>query len=316
MPTFVTPSGVELAWEEFPGEGPTIVLIMGLGAQMVWWPDGFCRHMSARGFRVIRFDNRDVGLSSCLSILKPPSLWDIARGALLGHRIHAPYDLEDMAEDVVHLLDHLQVPRAHIVGTSMGGMIAQLVALNHPARVWSLTSMMSHTGDVRISRPSLRTMLALIRPLGATRKAVIQNTTRVAEVLGTTAPVDLDWTRRTAARSYDRCAPDSAAIFRQMGAVYASVDRTARLKHMRIPTLVIHGGRDTAVPVAAGQATARVIPLAKFMVFRDMGHELPRRYWARILRSITQHAASAMIAERDRRAARRVGGLPLRPRVN
>ncbi len=295
MPTTKVPSGVEIAFEEFPGEGPTILLIMGLGAQMLWWPDPFCEDLASRGFRVIRFDNRDVGLSTRMSHMRAPSWTLLAKGALLGHKIKAPYTLDDMALDAVGLLDHLGLQRVHLVGASMGGMIAQLVALNHPDRVLSLTCIMSTTGEAAVSQPTKRALLAVLRRPGPDRQSAIESSVRVWTAIGSpTMPPNEASIREIAGRSYDR-GPSNIGFLRQVGAIYASGDRTGRLKELDTPTLVIHGAKDPLMPIAAGRATARAIPGAKLVIFPEMGHDMPQPYWPEILGAIETHATASTV---------------------
>lgn len=289
MPSVRVSTGVEIAWEEFPGKGPPVLLIMGLGAQMLWWPDPFCEQLAARGFHVFRFDNRDVGLSSRLRHLRAPSWPTLAKAALLGRRVEAPYTLSDMARDTIGLLDHLKLEQAHVVGASMGGMIAQTLCLEHPERVQSLTSIMSTTGEAKVSRPSKRAMLAILRRPGATREAAMESSVRVWTAIGSrTIPQDLDGIRDIAGRCFDR-GPTGIGFLRQLGAIYASGDRTRRLRSLQTPTLVIHGAQDPLMPVSAGRATARAIPGAKLLILPEMGHDFPKPYWNDILDAIASH---------------------------
>ena len=293
MPTANLPTGIDIAWEEFPGKGPPVLLIMGLGAQMLWWPDPFCEQLASRGFRVFRFDNRDVGLSTRLRHLTPPSWTGLAKAAFLGRRIDAPYTLDDMALDTLGLLDHLGLARVHVVGASMGGMIAQVLCLLHPERIHSLTSIMSTTGDPRVSRPTKRAMLAILRRPGADRASAVESSVRVWAAIGSrTLPQDVDGIRRIAGRSFDR-GPSGVGFLRQLGAIYASGDRTRRLATLKTPTLVIHGTQDPLMPVAAGRATAQAIPDAKLLILPEMGHDLPTPYWPRMQDAIAAHMRSS-----------------------
>lgn len=284
-------NGITLEYDTFgvPSD-PAIVLIMGLATQMIAWQPLFCRGLAERGFHVIRFDNRDVGLSTKMED-PPPSLLLAALKQRLGRPIEAPYRLSDMADDTVGLLDGLGIEAAHLVGASMGGMIAQEVALTHRSRVLSLTSIMSTTGNPQVGRPDPWLARLLIRRDAGSRDEAIEMSVDIRRRL---SPFHFNEkeTRNYAAASYDRSYHPSGRR-RQLAAVMASGDRTGRLESMDVPTLVIHGRHDPLVHVDGGQATADAIPGSKMVVFDEMGHDLPHALWPELVDAIASHAAAA-----------------------
>ena len=274
---------IDIAYERFGDPRlPPVLLIMGLGTQMLGWPEGFCNALAARAVHVIRFDNRDIGLSSHMTDAPPPDV----RAALLGDSSSASYTLSDMAADVVGLLDALGLDSAHLIGASMGGMIAQTVAIEYPHRVRSLTSIMSTTGDPAVGQPTQRAIAALLSPPGATRAEAIERTVSIVRVIGSPRfaldEAELRWRTGIA---YDRD-DDPIGIARQLVAIAASGDRTKALRSVSVPTLVLHGADDPLVDVSGGRATAGAIPGAELVVFDGMGHNLPRELWAEIARRI------------------------------
>ncbi len=268
---------VEIEYETF-GEGEPLLLVMGLGAQMILWNDGFVDSLVKRGFRVIRFDNRDVGLSTKIKRrIGDPRLLMARR--ILGRPVPAPYSLSDMARDAVGLLDHLGIERAHVAGVSMGGMIAQTMAIEHPTRVRSLTSIMSSPGARRhlLSKPRALKMLLRKRP--ADRAQAIEGALSFFGVCGgTTHPPDVEWLREIAGVAYDRCF-HPAGFVRQLAAILASGDRRKGLAGVRVPAVVIHGTVDPLVLHHAGVATAKAIPGARFVSVEGMGHDVPSSLW-------------------------------------
>jgi pimeloyl-ACP methyl ester carboxylesterase len=284
-------NGLKLCFQTF-GEStdPAMLLIMGLGAQMIVWDDEFCEALAARGFFVVRFDNRDVGKSSKIDVTPP----DIAKALFAlkpGEQLAAPYLLADMAEDAVGLLDALGIGRAHIVGASMGGMIAQEIAIRHSERVLSLTSIMSTTGDPGLPPPSPDVMSVFLAPPPRTVEEFVQANLRAWALFRGPAfpeeqPRDLARALRAAARGL---CPEGGA--RQFAAVIASGSRKAALAGIRAPTLVIHGADDPLVPLVAGEDTARSIPGAKLVVLDRMGHALPRAVWPRVIDEIAAIAS-------------------------
>jgi pimeloyl-ACP methyl ester carboxylesterase len=264
-------------------------MIMGIGTQMLGWPDQFCVALAAHGLHVVRFDNRDIGLSSHVTDAPPPDV----QAALLGRTSSASYTLSDMAADTVGLMDALGLDGVHLVGASMGGMIAQTVAIEYPRRVRSLTSIMSTTGDASVGRPTQEAMTALLSPPARTREEAIERTVRIVRAIGSPGfEMDEPEIRRRTAVAFDR-ANDPVGVARQLVAIAASGDRTARLRSVSIPALVLHGAADPLVDVSGGRATARAIPGAEFVAFDGMGHDLPRPLWSDITRRIAEHVARA-----------------------
>jgi len=281
--------GITLCYETFGEESdPPLLLIQGLGMQMVGWPEELCERLAAGGFYVVRFDNRDTGRSTHLPG-RPPT-----PGQLLRRRIDPVlYTLSDMAEDAVGLLRELGLAPAHVVGVSMGGMIAQVVAAEHPSSVRSLVSIMSTTGSRWKGQPAFRIYRFLLRRAPADRDAFIERTSNLFAVIGSQGlPQDTGRIREIAARSYDR-GLDPAATGRQLGAIIASGDRTSKLRTISAPALVIHGSKDRMVNRSGGVATARAIPGARMVTIQGMGHDLPEAAWPQLLDAISEHARAA-----------------------
>jgi pimeloyl-ACP methyl ester carboxylesterase len=271
---------------------------MGIGAQMILWPEGFCDMLAARGFRVLRFDNRDVGLSSRLDHLGVPGMGATLARALFGLSVSAPYSLEEMAEDVVGLLDVTGIDRAHVVGASMGGMIAQTMAITHPHRMRSLVSVMSTTGKpgVLISEP--RALRALFGGVPRTREEAIERHMALFRVVRSTR-YDFD-ERATAERAglcWDR-GLNPRGFLRHLGAIGATGDRTARLRFVRVPSLVLHGTVDPLIRPVGGELTADAIPGAKLRWIEGMGHDLPEGAWPLLTELLARHAEDADRAAR------------------
>ena len=285
-----TPAGIELAHQAFGDpDDPPVVLIMGFATQMLGWPDGLCHALGDRGLRVIRFDNRDIGLSTHLHDAPQPDL----AAALRGDFSSAAYTLADMAGDVSGLLDACGLQRAHLVGASMGGMIAQTVAIEHPERVRSLTSIMSTTGDPSVGQPTQAAMATVMAPPAHSREGYVERTVRAYRVIGSPGyPLDEGALRERAATSYDR-AYDPVGVGRQFLAILASGDRTARLRDVRVPTLVIHGAHDALVDVSGGRATAAAIPGAELEVVPGMGHDFPTELWPQLADRLAAHVGRA-----------------------
>jgi pimeloyl-ACP methyl ester carboxylesterase len=267
------PAGIEIAYECLGNpEAPAVLLIMGLGGQSIHWPDTFCQALVNSGLQIIRFDNRDAGLSTHLTNAPSPDL----PAALAGDLSSASYTLWDMAADSVGLLDALGVKNAHVVGASMGGAVAQTMAIEYPDRVRSLTSMMSTTGNRQVGQPSPDVLRDLFSgPPAVTRDEVIQRMLRFRRVAGSPGyPSDENDVAAVTGRAYDR-SYDPAGTARQSVATVASGDRTDRLRSLTVPTLVIHGLEDRMCDASGGRATAEAIPGAELMTIEGMGHDLP-----------------------------------------
>jgi pimeloyl-ACP methyl ester carboxylesterase len=269
---------------------PPMLMIMGLAAQMYWWPDGLCNLLVRRGLRLIRFDNRDCGGSSVLDALGVPSL----QAALAGADGAAPYTLSKLAGDTVGLLDALGIAAAHVVGASMGAMIAQALAIEHPDRVLSLASIMGTTGERSVGRPTPAAQEVLMRaPPLDDRGAYVESVAAARAVIGSHGlERDEAWTREIAERSFDRgVRPDGT--LRQLVAIIASGDRTAALRRLRVPTVVVHGTDDALIDASGGRATAAAIPGAELVLIDGMGHDLPPSAWGQIADAIAANAARA-----------------------
>ncbi|HKG02696.1 MAG TPA: alpha/beta hydrolase [Conexibacter sp.] len=287
--------GIELCCETFgdPAD-PPLVLVMGLGMQMVHWPLPLIAQLVKRGLYVVRFDNRDRGRSTHVQISPPtPS-------RLITRRFGADqYTLEDMARDTVGLLDALELESAHLAGVSMGGMIAQTVAAIRPRRVRSLTSIMSTTGSRRAGQPRPHVYPLLLKPAPRERDAFVEYMLALLTAIGAPGDaLDTPDVRAYLADSYDRD-PDVRGTGRQFAAILASGNRTRRLQAITAPTLVIHGEQDPLISASGGRATAKAIPAARLMLVPDMGHGLPERLWPQLVDAVVQHVAGA---ERARRA--------------
>ena len=266
-------NGIELEYDDFGSSSdPPLLLIMGFSAQMIAWDEAFCQQLADEGFHVIRFDNRDVGLSS---------------------RVPEPaYTLDDMADDAAGLLDHLGIPAAHIVGASMGGMIAQLFAIRHPQKTLSLCSIMSTTGNAEVGAPTPEAISALLQPRPTTKEEAIERGEQVGRIIGSKTLFDAERARANAARAFDR-ANDPDGILRQMQAIQAQTAREADLAGVKVPTLVIHGKHDPLVTLSGGEATAKAVPGAQLLVLDEMAHDLPEPLWPEIVGAITKNARSA-----------------------
>ncbi|MCX9156332.1 alpha/beta fold hydrolase [Niveibacterium sp. 24ML] len=291
----VSANGIQLEYESLGDPAaPVILLIMGLGMQLVSWPDPFCEALVARGFRVIRFDNRDSGLSTHIAARKRPGLLRTIVGSALGLPPRVPYTLEDMADDSVGLLDALGIAQAHIVGASMGGMIAQLLAARQPQRVLSLTSIMSSSGNPRYARPKLRALRAVLgRPAEpGNPESGVEHLIHVFSVIGSPGfPSDRDRLRQQIIAGIGR-AYHPAGTTNQLLAVIANGDRRRVLKQISAPTLVLHGDADPLVPLAAGRDTARHIPGARLQVVAGMGHDLAPGVQVILVEAIARHCSA------------------------
>ena len=287
-------NGIEIAHETFgdPAD-PPLLLIMGIGSQMIAWPEGLCEELAGRGLYAIRFDNRDVGESTHLHDAGKVNITAV----LEGDRSSAPYTLSDMAADGAGLLDSLGIESAHVVGCSMGGMIAQTFAIDHGERTRSLTSIMSTTGDRELPQATPEAQAILLQPSASSREELIERAVPTARVLGSPGfERDEDYLRERAGRSWDR-GYDPAGFGRQLGAIYRSGNRTEQLRSLRVPTLVIHGEEDPLIRPEAGRATAEAIEGAELITIPGMGHDMPRGTWPLIAGSI---AALVERVERER----------------
>jgi len=285
-------NGIQIEYDTFGDPSlPAMLLIAGLGSQMITWSDEFCTHIADQGFYVIRFDNRDVGLSSKISAAGIPDIMEMVATKMDGGVVEAPYALVDMANDAAGLLDAIGISKVHICGRSMGGMIAQEFALNHPNRTLSLTSIYSTTGNPDLPQATPKAMQALMEPAPDEREAYIDYYVEGFKAwVGKGLPLNEQFYRIIAANSYDRCFyPQGSA--RQTAAVIAQNNRKPFLSKLDIPTLVVHGDDDPLVPLAAGQDTAGVIPNAELLIIEGMGHELSEMndYWLRISDAMINH---------------------------
>ena len=280
--------GVTLCYETFgdPAD-PTALLVMGLGVQMIGWREDFCAELAGRGFHVVRFDNRDAGRSTHFPA-RPPSVGQLVRRSFGPEQ----YTLSDMSEDTAGLLRELELGPAHVIGASMGGMIGQMLAADHPDQVSSLTSIMSTTGSRLRGQPSLALYRFLLKRAPSERDAYIDHTATIFKAIGSPGMFNEEDVRDLAARSYDRD-DDRNATGRQLAAILASGNRTRALRRISAPTLVIHGAEDRLVAPSGGRATAKAIPGAQLMLVDGMGHDLPRELWPRLIDAIEKHAGRA-----------------------
>ncbi|MBI4935150.1 MAG: alpha/beta hydrolase [Actinobacteria bacterium] len=292
MPRALVNTGMELEYDTFGSpDDPALLLIMGFTAQLTAWDEAFCRILAGGGRFVIRFDNRDCGLSTKLDgqVADVPAVMAAAFADQPAPAV--PYTLSDMAADAIGLLDHLGIERAHIMGASMGGMIAQTVAIEHPDRVRSLISIMSQPGEVEVGQPTAEAAAAIFSPPPTTRQEYIDS-----------APKWMVWqskkyrdeakVKQNAARDFDRSFYPEGAT-RQLAAIYASGRRTEMLKVLDTPTLIIHGRDDELITPSGGTRTAELIPGANLLLMADMGHDMPEQLWPVITDAILSHTRHA-----------------------
>jgi pimeloyl-ACP methyl ester carboxylesterase len=291
---------LEICYETFGSpDAPTLLLVMGLGTQMIGWPDAFCQALAARGFQVIRYDNRDSGRSTHLRQYRPPTI----RQLLLRDRSAAHYSLADMAEDGIGLLDRLGIARAHVAGASMGGMIAQTMAARHTDRVLSLASIMSNTGHRWKGTPGLRVYPMFMRRPADNREGAIESTLSTFRLIGSPGfPFEEEELRRVAQLSYER-GYNPAGTARQLAAILAAGDRVDELRRITAPTVVIHGTRDRLVRPSGGRETVKAIPGSRLVEIEGMGHDLPPGAWNRIIDAIVSNAQRADASSRSAAAA-------------
>jgi pimeloyl-ACP methyl ester carboxylesterase len=283
-------NGIELAYQEAgDADGEPLLLIMGLAAQMLAWEEGFCALLAERGFRVVRFDNRDIGHSTKITEAGMPSRFDM----FAGRRASAAYLMRDMAEDTFGLMDALGFESAHVVGASMGGMIGQEMAIQRPERVRSLVSIMSTTGNRWTAQPSLRAWSVLLARYPKSREDYILRAQQTLRVMGSPRyPMGDERVAELAGAMWDR-GYSISGIVRQIHAISASGDRTKALQSVEVPTTVLHGANDPLARPAAGRATAKAIPGARLRIFEGMGHDLPEELWPEFVEEIAANAARA-----------------------
>lgn len=288
----VDANGIELEYDTFGRRSARpLVLVMGLGAQMILWDEEFCETLAARDFFVVRFDNRDVGLSTKFDHAGMPDVFRAVQKAATNQPVDAPYTLGDMADDTVYLMAALDIERAHVVGASMGGMIAQTLAIRHPERLLTMTSIMSTTGNPEVPPATPEALRVLLTPVPSEREAYLERSLRTWRVIGSPGfPFDEERVLARAARSFDR-AFHPAGVARQLVAIIASGNRKRALRSVTTPTLVIHGDADPLARVEGGRDTADAVPGAELLIIEGMGHDLPRGAWVRIIDAIDAHAS-------------------------
>jgi pimeloyl-ACP methyl ester carboxylesterase len=303
-------NGINLAYDSFGDEAAEVVLLIaGLGTQMIRWTAPFCQKLVERGYRVIRFDNRDAGCSTHFTQHGTPDFASLASMLMAGQRPDVPYTLDDMVSDAIGLLDALSISRVHVVGRSMGGMIAQMLASEHPARVLSLTSIMSSTGNPALPQAAPDVMALMTRPVPtpvSDEAEFVENSVAFAQrIAGTAHPFDEE-AYRALVREEIRRAYVPGGFGRQIAAIAVAGDRRSRLATIRIPTLVIHGTDDPLIPAACGEDTAASIPRAEFMLIDGMGHDLPPPLHRTVIEAIdrtARRAPKAMVVEQECRVS-------------
>jgi pimeloyl-ACP methyl ester carboxylesterase len=291
MPRAKVSDTIELEYDITGDAGaPPLVLVMGFGQQMIAWDPRFCAKIADEGFRVVRFDNRDVGLSTKLAQHGTP---DFMR-AMMGDASAAPYAIQDMADDLAGLVTALDLRAAHIVGASMGGFIVQETAIRHPDRVLTLASIMSTTGNRAAAHSKPEALAMLVKPPPTDRAAMLERALELWKVIGSPGfPFDRERVLARAGAAWDRD-HDAAGVARQAAAVFTQRDRTTDLAKVKAPTVVIHGAEDPLISVSGGEATANVIPGAKLVVVPGMGHDLPEGAWDTIVAAIVDNARRAV----------------------
>ena len=292
----VDANGLKINYDSFGDPShPPMILVMGLGTQMIHWDDNFCKLLASQGFWLVRFDNRDIGRSTWLNELPTPGLMAFLRNTWFGSSLNAPYLLNDMADDTLALMDALDIEKGHIVGASMGGMIAQCVALKATERVISLTSIMSTTGDRSLPKAKKRVGMTLLRPLPKDIEQYIEQSLSVWQMLHTeNFPFEPQRIKKLLRYSRER-GFSPAGVKRQLSAIIDSPDRTEQLKGLMTPSLVIHGDQDPLVPVECGYATAEALPNAQLKILKGMGHTLPIQLWSDISQGIVDLARSSAL---------------------
>jgi pimeloyl-ACP methyl ester carboxylesterase len=285
-------NGIKIEYETFGDPSlPALLLIAGLGCQLIHWQDEFCQQIADNEYHVIRYDNRDVGLSTKFDELSMPEIVEKVMALFSGQKVSTPYTIEDMANDAVGLLDVLNIDKAHICGMSLGGYISQTFAINNSSRTLSLTSIYSHCGNQKEFLPTQEVMEAMMAPTPEEREPFIEYMLNILKLTyGTGLPFDEEFHRTLAARSYDRSfCPEGTG--RQYLAKMVQKDRTAELGELKVPSLIIHGDEDPLIPMSGGEATAAAIPDAEFMIVKGMGHAMPNvnAYWSDIKDAMISH---------------------------
>ncbi len=287
-------NNIELEYETFgePTSKP-LLLIMGLGRQMIAWDEELCKQLANCGFYVIRFDNRDVGLSTKFGDAGIPNIIEVVKKVQQGKKPDIPYTLDDMANDAIALIDFLNIESVHVCGASMGGMIAQIITFRNPSRVLSLTSMISSTGNPNLPQAKQEIVQLLYTPIPTERKEYIEESIRRARILhGSEFPFHEEEVRKLRARAYDRNFYPQG-FTRHLAAIMTNGNRKPKLRSIKVPTLVIHGKSDPLIPVEGGIDTAEAIPGAELLLINGMGHNIPREVWSQITDKITKNAAKA-----------------------
>lgn len=292
---YLMANGLRLAYDEFGDpKAPTIVLIMGLGAQMIAWPESFCQGLAKKGFRVIRFDNRDIGLSQKIETKKPVNILKLLLRKKLGLSVRPPYTLRDMAQDTIGVLDFLEIKKAHWVGVSMGGMIAQILAAEYPDHTLSLTSIMSTSGNPSLPEASWKIRNQMLsRPDRSNEKAYLKHSLKTWALIGSPdyPPSEDELTEKILSNLNRSYSPKGYK--NHMAAIIESGDRRGLLRKIKHPSLIIHGKADPLVPMEAGLDTAKHIKGSSLELFEGMGHDLPKELVPKFVRLISQHAANA-----------------------
>ncbi|NKI15929.1 alpha/beta hydrolase [Spongiibacter sp. KMU-166] len=293
-------NGIDIAYEEFGDRSnPTILLVMGLGAQMTLWPLSFCEGLVSQGYHVLRFDNRDVGLSEKFDHSGQPNMLLVGMGSFFGLPVPVPYSLTDMTEDAVGLLDALDIDAVHIVGASLGGMIAQLFAAHYPSRCLSLTSMMSSSGRLGLPSPKPKVFRQLMsRPMTNDMERRLAHGVKMYRLIGSPKFPTSEEDARTLIIESSRRSNYTFGYSRQLAAAFAGGSRIRLLRRIQAPSLVLHGKNDPLIPVAHGVDTARWIPRAQLEIIDGWGHDLPKPLVPRIVDMIAEHASGSKKAIR------------------
>ncbi len=285
-------NGIQIEYETFGDKNsPALLLIAGLGAQLLYWQEEFCIKLAEQGYFVIRFDNRDTGLSTKIEGLTAPELMGKIGGFFMGNKSSVPYGFNEMADDGIGLLDALDIDKAHIVGKSMGGYIAQTLCINYPDRILSLTSIFSHTGDLKSFHPTQEVLEMMLTPAPDDREGFVDHLIKFFKITyGTGKSFNEGFYRNLVSKSFDRCS-DRKGVMRHYLAILSQKDRTQDLENINVPALIIHGDEDPLVPLAGGEATADAIPDSKLKIIKGMGHVMPNldAYWSEILVEMADH---------------------------